>query len=340
MSGGVDSSVAAALLKKAGFEVAGAFLKCWQADKENYCSTDEDQRIARLVANKIGIPFYTFDFTREYKEKVIDYFIKEYARGKTPNPDIICNQEIKFGILLKKATALGFHFLATGHYARVEAVKDRIKLLKGRDKNKDQSYFLYALKPKVLKKIMFPVGGCKKDEVRKMAKVFNLPNADKKDSQGICFVGKVKLIDFLKEYLPPKKGKILLKDGKVIGEHQGFYYYTIGQRKGLHLSSGPYFVLKINPKNNTLIVSRDEKDLYKKELKAKRINWLNKPKLPIKVTAKIRYRHKGAKAKLYSGGRLVFEKPQMAIAPGQSVVFYKGEELLGGGIIELVATSA
>ncbi|HJN62407.1 MAG TPA: tRNA methyl transferase PRC-barrel domain-containing protein, partial [Candidatus Parcubacteria bacterium] len=138
----------------------------------------------------------------------------------------------------------------------------------------------------------------------------------------------------------PKKGKILLKDGKVIGEHQGFYYYTIGQRKGLHLSSGPYFVLKINPKNNTLIVSRDEKDLYKKELKAKRINWLNKPKLPIKVTAKIRYRHKGAKAKLYSGGRLVFEKPQMAIAPGQSVVFYKGEELLGGGIIELVATSA
>jgi len=335
ISGGVDSSVSAGLLKEAGFEVSGAFLRCYE---QGGCGTIDDLLMARLAADKIGIPFYVFDFRKEYKKRVIDYFIKGYASGKTPNPDIMCNSEIKFNLLFKKAMALGFDYLATGHYANIEKRKGKAWILKGKDPNKDQSYFLYALNPEVLGKLIFPVGKYMKKEVRKIAKKFGLPNAERKDSQGICFVGKVKLYDFLKDFLPPKPGKIIDDKGQVLGKHKGFYYYTIGQRKGLDLPGGPYYIYETDHKKNIVFVTKDKRKLDKKEITVTDLKWLagKEPKFPLRINAKIRYRHKGANAKLIKTGKkfhMVFNKPQWAIAPGQSTVFYKGNELLGGGII-------
>lgn len=332
MSGGVDSSVAAALLKKAGFDVSGAFVRCWRAEKGDCCQAEEDQYIARLAAAKIGIPFYSFDFTKEYKKKVVDYFIREYARGSTPNPDIMCNREIKFGVLLEKALRLGFDFLATGHYAKIEDGQGLPRLLAGSDSNKDQSYFLYKIKPEILNRIIFPIGSYTKPRVRAMARAFGLPNAQRKDSQGICFIGEVKLVDFLKRYLPSKAGNIISKDGKLLGKHPGIQYYTIGQRKGLNLPGGPYYIMEKNPENNTLIVTGNKKDLEKRRILVSDVNWLlpEELRLPLRIKAKIRYRQKMAWAKLSKWKftkhkqyyRVAFEKPQYAIAPGQSVVFY------------------
>lgn len=352
LSGGVDSSVAAALLKRAGFDVVGAFMKCWDGKIENSCKNLlDDEYSARRAASKIGIPFYKFDFTHDYKEKVINYFIKEYAQGKTPNPDIMCNKKIKFGLLYDKAIFLGFDFVATGHYSQISQGRFGIKLICGKDSNKDQSYFLYRVHPEKLKKVIFPVGKYHKSQVRKIAKAFGLPNAERKDSQGICFIGKVKLADFLKNYIKLKPGLIIEKPQyraekitdfkkKILGRHRGLASYTIGQRKGIGLPGGPFYVVDKNIKENLLIVSRNEGDLYKRELTADNINWLSreKPKLPLRIKANIRYRQnptpailtKSLKGKAY---KLEFNKPQRAIAPGQSVVFYKGKELLGGGII-------
>ena len=350
MSGGIDSSVAAALLKRAGFDVVGVFMKFWP--KEGRCCSSESEKRAQRVAKKLGIPFYVFNFEKEFKKKVVDYFVKEYKLGRTPNPCVVCNKEIKFGLLLKKALSLKADYVATGHYVR----RRGNKLLKGKDKNKDQSYFLWQLDQKILGKILFPVGDYTKTEVKSLAKKFKLPVLDIPESQEICFV-QTTINDFLKKHFKSKPGKILNTEGKVVGEHEGLWFYTIGQRKGIKLPNGPFYVLDKNIKKNALIVTQKERDLYKKELIVKNVNWISgkTPKFPLKTMAKIRYRHKLASAvvdpvrdskskkktrnKNISNGvdrnKVIFTKPQRAITAGQSVVFYKGQKLLGGGIISL-----
>ena len=337
MSGGVDSSVAAALLKRAGFNIIGVFLKL------NNFSSEAEKR-ARKSAKILKIPFFVFNFEKEFKKRIFDYFLDGYKKGITPNPCTVCNKEIKFGLLLERALKLDADFVATGHYARKKKLENRkqkteYKLLKAKDKNKDQSYFLWMLSQKQLKRILFPVGDYTRQEVEKMAKKFKLPFANVKKSMEICFVPTT--IDyFLKKYLKPKPGIITTKDGKKIGEHEGLPFYTIGQRKGIKLPGGPFYVLDKNLKKNILIVTKNEKDLYKKELFVKDVNWImgKVSKLPLKVRTKIRYRSamvpatitKYPNSKLYI---LKFARSQRAITPGQSAVLYRGEVLLGGGII-------
>lgn len=344
MSGGVDSSVAAALLKKEGFDIVGVFMKFWsEKDKKgltcvaNRCCTPESERKARLVAEKLGTPFYVFDFAKEFEKKVVDYFLRAHKIGLTPNPCVVCNKEIKFGLLFKKLLSLDADFIATGHYAGIKT-NGGFKLLKGKDKAKDQSYFLWQLSQKVLEHTLFPVGHYTKTEVRKLAKKFKLPVIDIPESQEICFIHTT-ISDFLAEHLKSKPGKIIDTKGRVIGEHQGLWFYTIGQRKGIKIPQGPYYVLDKDMKRNVLIVTKDEKDLFRKELTAKDVNWISggEPKLPLKVRAKIRYGHEPFPATIEKDKndkiKVVFSKPQRAVTPGQSVVFYVGQDLLGGGII-------
>ncbi len=336
MSGGVDSSVAAALLKRGGFpptgrqvDVIGVFMKFWSDGPKcvaNRCCSPESEKRARLVAEKLDIPFYVFNFEKEFKAKVVDSFLKEEKAGLTPNPCVVCNKEIKFGLLFKKALALDADYIATGHYARV---KDG-KLIKGKDREKDQSYFLWKLSKRALKKVLFPVGGYNKIEVKRTAKRFRLPVVDIPESQEICFIQNT-LEEFLSKHLKLKSGDMVC-DGKVIGKHKGLPLYTIGQRKGIGLAGGPYYVLEKDIKKNVLVITKDEKELYKKELFVKNLNWLVDVKFPMKINAKIRYRTKGAIA-VINKDKVVFSKSQRAITSGQSIVFYKGQELLGGGII-------
>jgi len=364
MSGGVDSSVTAALLKKAGFDVVGVMAKFWKegASKENRCCSVESEKLARLVAKQIGIPFYVVNLEKEFKKKVVDYFLKEYKAGNTPNPCVVCNKEIKFGLLIEKALKMGGDFVATGHYARlgrefpisnfqfsILRTSDvrKLKLLKGKDKEKDQSYFLWQLNQKQLSKVLFPVGNYTKSQVRNLAKKFDLPTAETPESQEVCFVQNT-TNDFLKKYLKTKPGNIIGVDGTVLGQHQGLWFYTIGQRRGLEIvgcrtphnsnvmQGKPFYVLEKDFKNNILIVTQNEKDLLKKELVVKDINWINQPKLPINAEVKIRYKSGFAKARLLQFGKKIkveFKNPQKAITPGQSAVFYKEDEVLGGGII-------
>ncbi len=372
MSGGVDSSVAAALLKRAGFDVIGVFMKFWKDPLtgsgqagENRCCSVESEKLARSVAKKIGIPFYVLNVEKEFKRKVVDYFLKEYKKGNTPNPCVVCNKEIKFGFLIKKALSLGADFIATGHYARIQ----NGKLLKGADKEKDQSYFLWQLDQKQLNHVLFPVGGYVKPEVRKLAKKFKLPTAETPESQEVCFIHphtkqehqrnlqtngscacygvgvKNTTNEFLRKYLKTKPGKIIDKSGKTLGEHRGLWFYTIGQRKGLEIPQGPYYVIDKDFKKNILIVSKNRKDLNKKELVAGDVSWILPKKLPLNAEVKIRYKSDFTKAKILNTGKnpsaslragkvkVIFVKPQKAITPGQSAVFYKGKELLGGGVI-------
>jgi tRNA-uridine 2-sulfurtransferase len=357
MSGGVDSSVTAALLKKQGFDVVGIFMKFWKdgQSSENRCCSVESEKLARLVAKEIGIPFYVLNVEKEFKKKVVDYFLKEYKKGNTPNPCVVCNKEIKFGFLIKKALSLGADFVATGHYAQIK----NGRLFKGKDDAKDQAYFLWQLNQDQLKHVLFPVGEYIKPEVRKLAKKFKLPTAETPESQEVCFI-KNTTADFLKKYLKTKSGKIIAsvprgqaslanerdETGKVLGEHQGLWFYTIGQRKSLEVPQGPWYVVNKDFKNNVLIVSRDLKDLNRKELVASNINWINPQKLPLNAEVKIRYKAEPVKAKITSIDKnplaslraskvkVIFAKSQRAITPGQSVVFYKGKELLGGGVIE------
>jgi len=350
MSGGLDSSVAAALLKRAGFSVIGVFMKFWSEPKKdgligalNRCCSPEAEVRARKVAKILKIPFYVFDFEKEFKKRIVDYFLEEYKKGITPNPCVVCNKEIKFGLLLGKALALDADFIATGHYAKKKKIENRkqkieYKLLQAKDKNKDQSYFLWMLNQKQLSRILFPIGYYTREEVEKLAKKFKLPVLKARKSVEICFIEKT-VNDFLKKHLKEKPGKIIDTEGKIVGEHQGLWFYTIGQRKGIKLAGGPYYILDKDLKKNLLIVTKNEKDLLKKELICKNVNWISGkvPKLPQKVKVKIRYRHELARAAIYkilnTKYKILFSSPQRAITPGQSVVFYKGQQLLGGGII-------
>lgn len=357
MSGGVDSSVAAALLKKHGYQVVGVFMRFWAESpkKENLCCSGRAERAARAVALKLKIPFFVFYFERDFKKAVVDYFLDEVAGSRTPNPCVICNKKIKFGLLLKRITALGGDFLATGHYAKLATsnkrqgkrkekslshVTGRLSLFAAKDKNKDQSYFLYQLNQKQLRKIIFPLGNYTKDEVIKMAKKWRLPFY-KNESFDLCFAAGDPRT-FIKKYLKLKPGKILNLKGKELGVHQGLALYTIGQRKGLMISRGPWWVIKKDKRKNILYVSNNEKDLYSSWLFVKKINWIagQPPKLPIKVLVKVRYRSQPAQAIISKVGghktqkiMVRFKKPQRAITSGQSAVLYKRNEVIGGGII-------
>jgi tRNA-specific 2-thiouridylase len=320
---------------------------------------DEAKERAKKIAKILKIPFYVFNLKKEFKKKIIDYFLKEYKAGNTPNPCVLCNKEIKFGLILEKALSLGADFVATGHYARKiqnskfkmqnENSKCKIfKLLRAKDKDKDQSYFLWMLNQEQLKRILFPIGNYTKEEVKNFARKFKLPLLKVKKSVEICFIEKT-INDFLRKYLKEKPGKIVDTQGKVLGEHRGLWFYTIGQRKGIGLSGGPWWVVDKDLKKNLLIVTKTEKDLLKKELFCKDVNWISgkEPKLPLEAKAKIRYKTDFVKVAIHSTFahlrkcaniknkiyKVIFKKPQRAITPGQSVVFYKGEEILGGGII-------
>jgi len=327
----------------------------------NRCCSPEAEVRARKVAKILKIPFYVLNFEKEFKKRIVDYFLEENKLGLTPNPCVVCNKEIKFGLLLEKALFLDADYVATGHYARIKKDKTGIHLLRARDKNKDQSYFLWKLNQEQLKRILFPIGNYTRKEVENLAKKFKLPVLKARKSVEICFI-QTTTNDFFRKHLKEKPGKIIcLTPGvkqKVVGEHKGLWFYTIGQRKGIGLPGGPYWVLDKNIKENLLIVTKNERDLLKKELICKNVNWIRapsdhsvldraqkicalvsgkQPKLPLKIKAKIRYRHQLAPAtiirlrsKVYS---LKFKVAQRAITPGQSVVFYKGQELLGGGII-------
>ncbi len=346
MSGGVDSSVAAALLKKRGFDVIGVFMKPWspygenlkseilnpkQILNSNFCLWKEDREDAMRAASVLGIPLETWDFSKQYKKFVTDYMVREYKVGRTPNPDVMCNKEIKFGLFYNKAIKEGADYIATGHYIRLK----NSRLFVANDKNKDQSYFLWTLKQEQLKRCLFPIGEYTKPEVRKIAKKFGLANHDKKDSQGVCFIGPLDMKSFLQTKIKPKKGKVLGLDGKVLGTHDGVYYYTIGQRHGLDLSigGGPYYVVSKDIKNNIIYVGK-ERDLLNKKTKISEMSWISGGlMLPSQVDVRFRYRAELKKAILKKNGELELKTPERAITSGQSAVFYKNGELLGGGVI-------
>jgi len=343
MSGGVDSSVAAALLKERGYEVIGVTLRLWaEKGKENRCCPSEASEDARQVCHILGIPHYSLNFEREFRERVVNYFCEEYARGYTPNPCLPCNQYIRFGLLFKRALALGADYLATGHYARVRSEDGRYRLLKGIDPRKDQSYFLYMLGQEQLRHILLPIGDYTKDEVRAMARERGLPVAEKPESQEICFIPDNDYRRFLREHVREaiKPGPIVNTRGRVIGRHQGIPFYTIGQRRGLGIAAQePLYVLEIDAARNTLIVGTAS-ELGRRELTARDVNFIagEVPAAPLEVTAKIRHKAVEAKATIIPLGddrvKVAFACPQRDITPGQAVVFYRGEVVVGGGIIE------
>ncbi len=330
MSGGVDSAVSAALLKKAGFAVEGVFVRL--ADGKS-----EDEVRAKMTAQKLQIPFAVWDLRQDFKKIVVDKFIAEIKSGSTPNPCAVCNPEIKFGLFLEKAMAGGADFMATGHYCQIKKTKDGIfHLLKGKDKNKDQTYFLWRLTQKQLAKIIFPVGVFEKDEIRSLAKKWRL-SAAAKESQEACFAGG-DAAGFIERRCGQNPGDIVDGKGNILGRHDGLWFYTIGQRQGIKLGGGPFYVAGKNFDKNRLVVSKNKSETEKKEIVLRDINWLavKEPDLPITIKVKIRYRAKDAAATLDKiGGRYIlnFTKPQFAPAPGQSAVFYRGNELLGGGRI-------
>jgi tRNA-uridine 2-sulfurtransferase len=353
MSGGVDSSVTALLLKRQGYDVVGVFMKNWDdTDEFGYCTAEEDAEDVRRVCAQIGIPAYTVNFEKEYYEKVFEYFLAEYRAGRTPNPDVMCNREIKFGEFLQKGLELGADYIATGHYARVVEENGEYKLLRGVDANKDQSYFLNALNQRQLSKAMFPLGGYEKPQIRAIAAEAGLATARKKDSTGVCFIGEKNFKEFLSNYLPAKPGDIKTLDGEYKGRHDGLMYYTLGQRQGLGIGGGgtgePWFVADKDLENNILYVVQGDKDsrLYSDRLYASGMNWISgrPPASALRCTAKFRYRQQdqAVTVTLAEGGACVvdFDVPQKAITPGQAVVFYDGEVCLGGATIDRVRKAA
>ncbi len=341
MSGGVDSSVAAALLKKQKYNITGVFVKGWYPEGM-VCGWKDERRDAIRAAAKIGVPLLTFDFSKEYEKKVLEYMKKEYREGRTPNPDVMCNKYIKFGLFLEKALKMGADFIATGHYIKISNLKSQIsKLYQAKDKNKDQSYFLWTLTQRQLKYCLFPVGNYTKPEVRKLARKFGLPTAEKKDSQGLCFVGDFDFAMFLRKIIPKKRGEIQTPDGKVVGKHDGIHFYTIGQRHGLNVAAKfPFYIVDKDIKNNVLIVAsqKDEKKFYKKEVVVDGANWITGvPDLKTRYLARIRYRQPLQKCRILSvngdSATVLFDKPQRAVTSGQSLVLYRGDEMIGGGII-------
>jgi tRNA-uridine 2-sulfurtransferase len=368
MSGGVDSSVSAVLLLEQGYEVIGGFMKNWSDGDERRasdvgfeteCSWRTERRDAMRVASQLGIEFHTFDFENEYRQKVYEYMIAEYKAGRTPNPDVLCNKYMKFDLFMQEADKLDCEFVATGHYARAQRVENRTsesvdsthdarrttRLLAGVDLNKDQSYFLCQLTQPQLRRVLFPIGELEKSQVRDIAHKHNLIVADKKDSQGICFVGKVEMKDFLAARIQPHAGNIVTTAGKVIGQHQGFEFYTIGQRGGLGVGGGtPYYVVERKPETNEVIVAEGDEDpaLYRSELVATELTETidgNFAKYAgQKITARIRYRQPLAECTFTLQPttydlQVNFSFPQRAVAPGQFIAFYVGEELIGSGII-------
>jgi len=344
MSGGVDSSVAALLLKKEGYDIVGVFMRCYNLDG---CS-EKDAEDARRVAEHIGMPFYVWDFEEDYKKRVVKYMVDGYRRGITPNPDVMCNKEIKFGLFFEKALAAGADYVATGHYVLLatDGKSPAVRLFEAKDKNKDQSYFLWTLTQKQLKHCLFPIGKYKKPEIRAMARKAGLPTAEKKDSQGICFLGKVSLSDFLKQYILEKRGALLTASGEVIGEHMGAAFYTIGQRHlGANYNAGksvkgnknrkPFYVVEKDVEKNIVVVAEgsDDPSLYKKEIKLTDVNIISS--LPVsgnqlRVFARVRYRQPLTMAELVMNKKtkdsfsvsLIFDKSQKFVASGQSAVFY------------------
>ncbi len=350
MSGGVDSSVSALLLKQQGYTVIGVFMKNWEEDDtEEFCSAAQDIADAKQVCEKLQIPFYTTNFAAEYWDSVFEYFLTEYNKGRTPNPDILCNKEIKFKVFLEYAKELKADYIATGHYVRkITDENNNHKLAKGLDANKDQSYFLYTLKPEQLTYTLFPVGELAKSEVRAIAKAHNLINHNKKDSTGICFIGERRFKEFLQKYLPAQPGEICTPEGRILGAHDGLMYYTIGQRQGLRIggvkgaSEEPWYVIDKDLTRNILLVAQgDNPLLYSTMLSADTLEWINPPtKTEFNCTAKIRYRQLDVPCKVTLMqenneciANVQFEQAQKAVTPGQSVVFYQDNICLGGGII-------
>ena len=373
LSGGVDSSVSAALLLEQGYDVVGGFMKNWSEEvksekekvKSSECDWRTERRDAMRVAAQLGIPFHTFDFEEEYRAKVYEYMIAEYKAGRTPNPDVLCNKYMKFDLFLQKADELGCDFIATGHYARVtrdplpliegesEGELGITHLLAGLDTNKDQSYFLCQLTQSQISRALFPIGDLEKPAVRELARKYNLPVAEKKDSQGICFVGKVDMNDFLAARITPHDGNIITTDGNIIGQHHGFEFYTIGQRGGLGIGGGtPYYVVDRKPETSDVIVAVGENDpaLYRTQLVATNLTETIDGNLQRyfgkKLSARIRYRQPLAACTIEtlpltegeSEGELhrvtvTFDAPQRAVAPGQFIAFYDGEKLVGSGVI-------
>jgi tRNA-specific 2-thiouridylase len=349
MSGGVDSSVAALLLKRRGYNVVGVFMRCYNVDG---CA-ERDAEDARRVAEHIGAPFYVWDFEEEYKTRVVQYMIEGYAAGITPNPDVMCNREIKFGLFLEKALAMGADYVATGHYVRL---KDGA-LYAAKDSNKDQSYFLWTLTQKQIARCLFPIGEYVKPKVREIARRAQLPTAGKKDSQGICFLGQVTLQDFLKAYIPERRGPVLTTSGAKVGEHHGAQFYTIGQRhidadfvfpktgsmKGSAIAAArkPFYVAAKDAAANTVTVAEgaDDPALYRKEVRLVQMNFISGKKYEGPVVARVRYRQPVSKATLIMKGddgsfTLSFAAPQKFVAEGQSAVFYDAKgKMLGGGVI-------
>jgi len=349
MSGGVDSSVAALLLKQQGYEVSGLFMKNWEDDDtEEYCSSREDLVEAVSVAERIGIEIDVVNFSAEYKQRVFDGFLREYRAGRTPNPDVLCNAEIKFRAFLDHALGLGADLIATGHYAQVREVDGLFQLLKAEDGTKDQSYFLYRLTQDQLARTLFPLGQLPKREVREIARREGLPNHDRKDSTGICFIGERPFREFLGRYLPDNPGEILTPDGERVGRHQGLSFYTIGQRQGLGIGGSrmgggePWYVAAKDLAHNRLVAvqGHEHPALLSDRLTALDLNWISGSPPPCHWVfgAKTRYRQKDAPCTLIesSAERCVidFAEPQWAVTPGQSVVVYESRVCLGGGIIE------
>ena len=349
MSGGVDSSVAAAILLEQGYEVIGLFMQNWEEEDDNgVCSAVTDYEDVKRVCNKLKIPYYTINFAKEYWDRVFKYFLEEYEKGRTPNPDVLCNREIKFGPFLDHAKKLGADYIATGHYAKVERKDGKTYLKKAADTNKDQTYFLNQLSQKQLEMVLFPLGDMCKPEVREIAEKYGLSTAEKKDSTGICFIGERRFREFLKNYIPCKKGDIVDKDGKKVGEHEGVMYYTLGQRRGLNIggtkdgNGDRWFVIDKDIKDNKLIVSQGEgEELFSRGLVSYKVNWIpEEPKEKVfECFAKFRYRQPDQKVKVtIEKGTVVvdFIEKQRAVTPGQYVVFYTETDCLGGGVIEEV----
>lgn len=373
LSGGIDSAVSAWLLLKQGFQVEAAFMKNWSSTAgllKNECPWLQDRQDALRVAAFLKIPLHTLDFEKQYQKKVMSYFFREYEKGRTPNPDVMCNKEVKFKLLYNWAMKNGFDFLATGHYAQiVKSPKSKVeskkigkenfklstfnfKLERSADEFKDQTYFIYNIKTEQLPHVLFPIGHLKKSQVKAKAKKIGLPNAQKKESMGLCFVGRIRLKDFLQQKLKPKKGKILGSEGEVLGTHEGLHNFTIGQRQGIHVGAkGPYFVFKKDLKTNTLFVTNNPEDerLLTKEVEIHTLNWISDstnqlsvftkklPAISYKLTARYRHQGKLVPVTLRKVGKdlynVKFKTSQKALASGQSLVFYCGKECVGGGVM-------
>lgn len=343
MSGGVDSSVAAALLKEQGYDVTAVFMRNW-AEDDGICTAREDYIDVVSVCSQLGIKYFTVNFEKEYRDEVFSYFLSEYKKGRTPNPDVMCNTEIKFKAFLDYAMDFDADYIAMGHYARTKKIDGKTYLARGLDSNKDQSYFLSRVKSSALAKTLFPVGELQKSEVREIAEKYGLSTAKKKDSTGICFIGERDFNEFLDQFLFTKPGKIVDVNGNVLGEHSGLMHYTIGQRRGIGIggvgSGEPFFVADKDLKNNLLIVAQGVNNpiLYKKEFEVEDLFWItDTPCLPLDTSVKIRYRTKDEKAVLTNeDGKYIvkLENPLKGVTPGQVCVFYDGEICLGSGIIK------